>query len=141
MPVRELIPSETHLAYRPMLQLRSELGSVQEFVATVDDRQRPGGYRLAASFDDGEAASVAGFRQGHCLAWGEFVYIDDLVTLDSFRGRGHAIRLLEWIQEEARRIGCSQLHLDSGTHRHNAHRLYLNAGYRITGFHFATDVR
>jgi hypothetical protein len=41
--------------------------------------------------------------------------------------------------EEAHRFGCAQVHLDSATHRHDAHRLYLRSGYRITAFHFAAE--
>jgi hypothetical protein len=36
------------------------------------------------------------------------------------------------------RCGCDQLHLDSGVgpEREDAHRLYFNAGLRITAYHF-----
>jgi GNAT superfamily N-acetyltransferase len=139
MPVRELSPAETHLAYAPMLELRPHLQSVDDFVAQVNDRQRPDGYRLIASFEGDEVASVAGFRRAHYLAWGEFVYIDDLVTLERFRGRGHGRRLLDRVADEARRLGCTEVHLDSATHRHDAHRLYLASGYRISAFHFAVE--
>jgi GNAT superfamily N-acetyltransferase len=139
MPVRELSPTETYLAYGPMVELRPHLLSVEDFVAQVNDRQRPDGYRLVASFEGDEVASVAGFRLAHYLAWGEFIYVDDLVTLEQFRGRGHGRRLLDWLMEEAHRLGCAQVHLDSATHRHDAHRLYLRSGYRITAFHFAAE--
>ena len=38
-----------------------------------------------------------------------------------------------------RRLGCDELHLDSGVgpEREDAHRLYFNTGLRITSFHFA----
>jgi GNAT superfamily N-acetyltransferase len=139
MPVRELSPTETYLAYGPMVELRPHILSVEDFVAQVNDRQRPDGYRLVASFEGDEVASVAGFRLAHYLAWGEFIYVDDLVTLEQFRGRGHGRRLLDWLMEEAHRLGCAQVHLDSATHRHDAHRLYLRSGYRITAFHFAAE--
>jgi hypothetical protein len=43
------------------------------------------------------------------------------------------------VTEEARRLGCEQLHLDSGVeaNRLDAHRLYLNTGMRFTSYHFA----
>jgi GNAT superfamily N-acetyltransferase len=139
---RELGPGETHLAFGPMRQLRSHFESVEEFVNQVDGFQRPEGYRLVASFADGDAVAVAagGFRRLHMLAWGDVLYIDDLVTLVSHRGRGHASRLLGWILDEARRLGCAQVHLDSAPHRHPAHRLYLGDGYHISAFHFSRSV-
>lgn len=137
---RELSPEETYLAFEVMRQLRPHLASADEFVARVNGAQRAEGYRLVGSFADGEVVSVGGFRRLHMLAWGDVVYIDDLVTLESHRGRGHAHRLLEWILGEARRLGCDQLHLDSAPHRHTAHRLYLNEGFHISTFHFSREV-
>jgi GNAT superfamily N-acetyltransferase len=73
------------------------------------------------------------------LAWGRYLYVDDLSTLPEARRRGHGRRLLDWLTEEARRQGCDQLHLDSGVgpDRIDAHRLYFNTGLAITSFHFA----
>jgi GNAT superfamily N-acetyltransferase len=139
---RELTPEETHLAFEAMRALRPHLASVDEFVARVNGAQRGEGYRLVASFAEGEtdAVAVGGFRRLHTLAWGDVIYIDDLVTLESHRGQGHAHRLLEWILVEARRLGCEQLHLDSAPHRHAAHRLYLNERLHISSFHFSRNV-
>jgi GNAT superfamily N-acetyltransferase len=66
--------------------------------------------------------TVAGYRVGENLAWGKFLYIDDLVTDDSERSRGCGRALLAWLREEAQRQGCAQLHLDSGKQRLDAHR-------------------
>ncbi len=107
--------------------------------------QRPEGYRLVGAFEEdvSEAAAVAGFRIGHNLAWGHYLYVDDLSTLPEARRRGHGRALLEWLLEEGRGLGCDQLHLDSGVglDRADAHRLYLNAGMVIASHHFARYVR
>jgi GNAT superfamily N-acetyltransferase len=140
---RELGPGETHLAFGPMHQLRPHIESVESFVNQVNGFQRPEGYRIVASFagdDHPVVVSAGGFRRLHTLAWGDLLYIDDLVTLEAHRGRGHASRLLEWILGEARRLGCAQVHLDSAPHRHPAHRLYLNDGYHISAYHFSRGV-
>jgi GNAT superfamily N-acetyltransferase len=124
-----------------MRALRTDLADRESFVERVDEVQRPAGYRLVAAFEDGEsdAAAVAGFRPGHSLAWGHFLYVDDLSTQPAFRRRGHGRALLEWLLEEGRRLGCDQLHLDSGVglDRADAHRLYLNAGLVVAAHHFA----
>jgi len=141
MTVRELAPGETALAYRALAELRAgkpHLATREAFVAWVDGRQRPEGYRIVASFAAGrdEAVAVAGFRRLHALAWGDHLYVDDLVTLPAFRGHGHADALFAWLADEARRLGCAQVHLDSGVQRHTAHRFYLNHGFDITAHHF-----
>ena len=137
---RELAPEETHLAFDAMRELRPQLASVDEFVARVNGAQRNEGYRLVASLAGEDVVAVGGFRRLHTLAWGDVIYIDDLVTLESHRGQGHAHRLLEWIHSEARRLGCEQIHLDSAPHRHPAHRLYLNERFHISSFHFSREL-
>ena len=142
--IRELLPGETHLAYRAMLELRPKIGSDADFVRIVDVVQRPGGYRIAAAFDedDRQAAAAAGFRVADFLAWGHALYCDDLSTRPEHRGKGHAGALLDWMLVEAKRLGCGQFHLDSGVglDRVDAHRLYFNKGMRISAHHFQRDV-
>lgn len=142
--IREVIPPDTGSVFRAMQALRADLASEESFVRRIDDVQRPEGYRLAGAFEEGvsEAVAVAGFRTGHGLAWGHYLYVDDLSTLPEARRRGHGRALLVWLFEEAGRLGCDQLHLDSGVglDRAAAHRLYLNAGMVIAAHHFARYV-
>jgi GNAT superfamily N-acetyltransferase len=137
----ELLPPHTGLAFNAMRKLRSGLASRDDFVEQVDKIQRPTGYRLVAvlAHEDGDALAVVGFRQGTSLAWGRHLYIDDLSTVSSARAQGLATQLLAWVHEEAERLGCEQVHLDSGVglSRATAHRLYLNSGYVISSHHFA----
>ncbi len=138
--VRELLAGETMAAAEVLLDLRESAGPAERLVARIDELQRPEGYRLVASFDEeGTAVAAAGFRVGHNLAWGRFLYVDDLITLPEARGEGHATALLRWILDEAARLGCGQVHLDSGTERHAAHRLYLGVGMHISSHHFRID--
>lgn len=142
--IRELSPGETGLAYVAMLALRAAIGRDSDFVDGVNRLQRPEGYRLVASFVEEEiqAVAVAGFRTGHFLAWGHALYCDDLSTRAEYRGQGYARSLLEWMIDEARRLGCAQVHLDSGVgaDRAAAHRLYLTGGMRISAHHFMLEI-
>jgi GNAT superfamily N-acetyltransferase len=138
--LRELGPGETALAWEALRELRPHLTDRDAFVARIDDLQRPEGYRIVAAFERGteQARAVAGFRIGHNLAWGRFLYVDDLSTVPAARGRGLAAGLLEWIDEEAARQGCDSVELDSGVgaDRQDAHRRYFRSGMRIASFHF-----
>lgn len=138
--ITELLPPNTGRAFEAMRALRPGLVDRDDFIREVDERQRPSGYRLIASLPNQEdsAVAVAGFRLGHNLAWGRHLYIDDISTLPAARKQGHARLLLEWLTDEARRLDCKQIHLDSGVgaDRTAAHRLYFNAGFRISSHHF-----
>ena len=138
--VRELQVDESHMAAAALLELRPRFESRERMISQID-AQRATGYRVVGSFEDGDedAASVAGFRIAHNLAWGRFLYVDDLVTRAALRGRGHADAVMGWVQREARRQGCGELHLDSGVgpDRADAHRFYFRHGLRIASYHFA----
>jgi GNAT superfamily N-acetyltransferase len=137
---RELHVGESHQAAVALLELRPRLESVERMTSQID-AQRAVGYRVIASFEDGDedAAAVAGFRISHNLAWGRFLYVDDLVTRAALRGRGHADAVMAWVEREAQRQGCGELHLDSGVgpERADAHRFYFRHGMRIASYHFA----
>ena len=141
--VREIGPGESHLAYTAMRELRPHYKGEGLFVTTVDE-MRAGGYRLIGSFPDGGsiAVAVAGFRIATNLPWGRHLYVDDLSTHPRGRGQGHAGALLDWLEQEARRHGCGQMHLDSGVglHRADAHRLYLNKRFVISAHHFQKEL-
>ncbi len=141
--VRELRRGETRRAAAALLELRAHVGSPAAMTERVD-AQRAGGYRVAGSFGAGEedAAAVAGFRIAENLAWGRFLYVDDLVTRASQRGRGHADAVMAWVAGEAERSGCGELHLDSGVgpDREDAHRFYFRHRLRITSYHFAREL-
>ena len=141
--IRELAAGETALAFDAMHALRAHLAGEEEFARRVDELQRPQGYRLVVVVeDDGSVGAVAGFRVLEMLAHGRVLYIDDLSTLPSARRRGHARALLEWCGEEATRAGCASLQLDSNVspERLDAHRLYFNAGMRISSYHFLREL-
>jgi GNAT superfamily N-acetyltransferase len=143
--IRELLSAETGLAFAAMQALRSDIADERVFVQRVEETQRPEGYRLVGAFEEGEgsACAVAGFRTCHSFAWGRYLYVDDLSTLPNARRRGYGRQLLDWLLEEAGRLGCDQVHLDSGVgiDRADAHRLYLNAGLVIAAHHFARYAR
>lgn len=123
-----------------MRQLRPHLAAEQDFLARVR-RQQPLGYRLAFVEEQGRAVCVAGFRLLENLAWGRFVYVDDLVTDETARSRGHGEVMLNWLIDYARRENCDEFHLDSGVQRFGAHRFYLNHRMDITSHHFAVRLR
>lgn len=115
-------------------QLRPHLDEA----AFVDQalRQMAQGYRATLLSERGTPCAYAGWRLQECLAHGRHLYVDDLVSDQAMRSRGHGKALLAWLQAEARRHGCASLQLDSGTQRKDAHAFYLREGLRIHAFHF-----
>lgn len=130
---------EIAACYPVLRELRPHIAEA-EFLPRVR-AQMAAGYRLAYLLaDDGAVAAVAGFRIGENLAWGRFLYVDDLVTLAARRSAGHGARLLAWLRRHGAGEGCGQLHLDSGVQRIDAHRFYAREGMARTSFHFAVGL-
>ncbi len=122
-------------------ELRPHLTEPAAFVEQVQRQIREGGYNLIYRECEGAVCAVAGYRISENLAWGKFLYVDDLITGTAFRKQGNARAMLDWLIDVAGHQGCAQLHLDSGVQRFDAHRLYLNAGMRITSHHFGLILR
>ena len=131
---------EIEACYPVMTQLRPHLTDCAVFVERVE-RQVAAGYRLVFVQEEGRVCAVAGFRFMELLAWGKVLYVDDLITDAEMRNKGHAGVLLKWLIELAREEGCDEVHLDSGPHRHDAHRLYLNHRFKIVAHHFALGLK
>ena len=139
--VRPLETDADVLASFPVMrELRPHLASPEAYLAAVRRMGREGGYRLVGGFADGVLVAVGGYRSGESLAWGRFVYVDDLVTAAVSRSTGAGRALLDWLRARAREAGCGQFHLDSGVQRHGAHRFYLRERMEIRCYHFAQDL-
>ncbi len=123
-----------------MVELRTAL-TPDGFVARVQRQRDLYGFKLAYLEDGGEVKAVAGFRVMENLAWGKFLYVDDLVTAAAARSQGYGDKLFDWLLDYARAEGCEQLHLDSGVQRFEAHRFYLRKRMSISSHHFAMLVR
>ncbi|HEY6806418.1 MAG TPA: GNAT family N-acetyltransferase [Pyrinomonadaceae bacterium] len=127
--------SEIKATFPVMKQLRTHL-SEEQYLAMVKRQRESQNYHLAAVIEDGQIQSLAGYRIAECLSYGQFLYVDDLITDEKARSKNHGRELMNWLIDEAKKWDCRQLHLDSGVQRHSAHRFYLRERMDITCFHF-----
>ena len=123
-----------------MRQLRPQLSGADALLERARRQMEQAGWRLAYTEQDGEVAACAGFRVHEWLVSGRILYVDDLVTDEARRSSGHGKALLDWLKNLARAEGCTQLRLDSGTHRRHAHKFYFREGLTIQAFHFEYDL-
>lgn len=122
-----------------MQQLRPHLAA-SEFVVQVR-RMQPDGFHLAYLEDDSAICAVAGYRYYEKLFSGRNLYVDDLVTDVKHRSRGFGSALLKWLANEARTHGCTQLELDSGVQRCEAHRFYFRERMHVSAYHFVVPLK
>jgi GNAT superfamily N-acetyltransferase len=130
---------EVLACYDVMAELRPHLAR-EAFVTTVRAMQKDG-LRLACIRDDGRVVAVAGYRVSTNLFCGRHLYVDDLVTAESARSKGHGKALLDWLRAQAVAEDCDVFHLDSGMQRKRAHQFYLREGLEIAGYHFSERLK
>ncbi len=121
-----------------LLELRPHLLQ-PTFLTTIQQMQQEG-YQLAFIEEQGSAVAAIGFRYLQFLYNGKHLYIDDLSTLPSCRGKGYGASLLQYVEALALAKGYQSVTLDSGHQRTTAHRLYLNEGFNIVAHHFSKSL-
>ncbi|PGL71118.1 GNAT family N-acetyltransferase [Bacillus sp. AFS055030] len=121
--------------FQTVSQLRPHLRE-DEFVQTINRLINTNNYHLVAVIENEEVTAVAGYRMTESLAWGKYLYVDDLITSENHRKKGYAQTLWNWLIDEAKQNNCEQFHLDSGVHRYDAHRFYLKNNLNISCHHF-----
>ncbi|MBU0683766.1 MAG: GNAT family N-acetyltransferase [Candidatus Omnitrophica bacterium] len=117
-----------------MSQLRPHIKQ-EDFLARIRHQEKTG-YNMAFIEDENEVVCTAGFRFVETLAWGKFLYVDDLVTDEKKRSKGYGDKMMDWLFEYARENKCQEFHLDSGVQRFFAHRFYFRKGMTISCYHF-----
>ena len=130
---------EIRRCFPVMRELRTHIVAEDEFVRRVQ-RQQAEGYLLAYLESAGAIRACAGYRYVEMLFAGKFLYVDDLVTRAGDRSLGCGGQLFDWLMQEARKNNCTQLQLDSGVQRFDAHRFYLAKRMKISSHHFVIDV-
>ena len=122
-----------------MAELRPHVAG-GDFLKTVRALEGEG-LRLACVKDNGRVVAVAGYRISDNLFCGRHLYVDDLVTAETERSRGHGKALLAWLRQLAVDSGCDVFHLDSGVQRKRAHEFYLREGLELIGYHFSERLK
>ena len=125
--------------YDVMAELRPHI-TREHFLATVRTMQKDG-LKLACIRDAGKVVAVAGYRFSTNLFCGRHMYVDDLVTADAERSKGHGKVLLAWLRALAVAEDCEVFHLDSGVQRKRAHQFYLREGLELAGYHFSERLK
>ncbi|SJL82883.1 GNAT family N-acetyltransferase [Vibrio palustris] len=118
-----------------LLQLRPSYN--RDSLAAQVEKQQSMGYQVVYVKSKQNILAVAGFNVGEKLAWGKYIYIDDLVTHCECRSLGVGSFLIDWFKSYALENSCDQIHLDSGVQRFLAHKFYLREGFNIASHHFS----
>lgn len=122
-------------------QLRPRLQSAEDFIARVH-RMRADHYRILAAWQDNHTAvALGGYRLAENLIYGRFLYVDDLVTLDTARGARWGQALMDAMARIGENAGCSCLVLDTGLSNALAQRFYFRQGLLTQAMRFGRPLQ
>jgi len=139
--IKEARTAEEILACFPVLKelYEDKLRDKSEFLERIQDQQSER-FHLMYIEEGSIVVAATGFRILNTLFSRKTLIIHDLCTLASVQGRGLAGKLIDWVIRHARQERCDAISLDSGYHRHSAHRFYLNKGFYLASHRMQMDL-
>jgi GNAT superfamily N-acetyltransferase len=137
--IKELTSEPDMLANYPLLeQLYPGEVSYDRYQELLPEFLKQG-YRQAGLFDGQRCIGFIGFHPAIHFTCGQYLYIDDLVIDAAYRAKGYSTWLLDWVEEEAKRLGYKTLLLDCFLDRKAPQAIYHKQGYSILAFHFIKE--
>ncbi len=138
MPELAITDADIEKCFDVLAELRPHL-SRDGFLAQVREMEAEG-FVLAFTQVEDQVVAAAGYRVYSNLFMGKHCYVDDLVTATDHRSRGYGKQMIDWLRDQARQANCRYFHLDSGTHRGQAHKFYFDQGFTIASYHFSEEL-
>ena len=123
--------------WEAMQQLRPRLRLDEYLVLSLYMQDE--GYKLIYIEEHDKALAFCGYRFQTMIHYGRSIYIDDVFTLP--KARDQASALLNYVLQQAKLAGVQSIHLDSSYQHSEAHRLYMNHGFKIESHHFVLHLK
>lgn len=98
-------------------------------------------YNIAGIMDNDKFVAFAGYREMTSLHSGNIIYIDDLCTLESYRGKGLASQLLSYVKAIAISSNKDAVVLDTNFNNNTAQKVYLKNEFQLVAIHLACNLR
>lgn len=109
--------------------------------STISEMMQNEKYSIAGIIADDQVVAFAGYRVMTSLHSGNIIYIDDLCTLESYRGKGFASQLLTHVRDIAISTHMDAVVLDTGFDNNTAQKLYLKNGFQFSAVHLSAYLK
>lgn len=109
--------------------------------STISEMMQNEKYSIAGIIEEEKVIAFAGYRIMTSLHSGNIIYIYDLCTLESHRGKGLASQLLAHVNAIAISTGKDAVVLDTGFDNNTAQKLYLKSGFQLSAVHLSSYLR
>jgi GNAT superfamily N-acetyltransferase len=130
---------EIKLAY-PLVSKMYPNMSLETFEFYVKEMMENNGFRSIAAFLDDKMVGVSGYWVFTMLYCGRYLQASNIVVDKNLRNRRIGSKILHYLEEKAKKLGCQKIVLDSYTENKKSHALYYRNEFYIRGFHFMKDL-
>ena len=110
------------------------------FEGALDEMILNNNYKMIAGFHDEKMIAISGYWIARMLYCGRYLQASNLVVDENFRGNGVGKKILNYLENKARKLGCDKMVLDSYSENKKSHSLYFGEDFYIRGFHFMKDL-
>lgn len=116
--------------YPVMKELRKDL-SYTDYLNIYENANARDGYEVVAIESDKKVLAVMGYRVLHDFVHGKHLYIDDLVSTESYRSQGLGAKLLNYAEDLATKLECKGLRLCTGIENEMGKKFYERHGWNL----------
>jgi GNAT superfamily N-acetyltransferase len=124
--------------YPVLSQLYPKL-SEPDFIKYVEEMWEQN-YHLLASFEEDVPVAIIGYRLGRRLYCGKYLHIDNLIVDEKHRNKDLATKLVAYVKNLAKELGCNAVLADSYVMNTKAHKFFHKNGFFIRGYHLKLDI-
>ncbi|ALU26577.1 GNAT family N-acetyltransferase [Myroides odoratimimus] len=132
--------SEIQKCLAVALILRPHLNK-DTWLITINEMLKNEKYALKGIYDKENIVAFIGYRKMTTLHSGSIIYIDDLCTVESYRGKGFGGKLLAHIRSIAESESMDAVVLDTGFDNHTAQQLYFKNHFELSAVHLHTYLK
>ena len=140
LTIRDLSDKKSMLEAYPLIQQMYQDMNFDKFASALDEMIARNNYQMVAVLNDNKIIAVSGYWISHMLYCGRYLQVSNLVVDKNIRSQGIGKKILNYLEDKARDLGCNKIVLDSYTENKKSHSLYFGADFYIRGFHFMKDL-
>jgi hypothetical protein len=124
----------------PLIHQMYKKMDYKDFERALDEMILNNNYKMVAGFHDEKMIAISGYWIARMLYCGRYLQASNLVVDENFRGNGVGKKILNYLENKARKLGCDKMVLYSYSENKKSHSLYFGEDFYIRGFHFMKDL-
>lgn len=97
-------------------------------------------FKMLVAFDGQNMVGVCGYWVFLMLYCERYIQVSNFVVDEGSRNLGVGKKIMNYLENLGREMGCKKFILDSYTENKQSHSLYFREGFYIRGFHFMKDL-